>query len=69
MSGKRDDGRRVALGPALDTPDEELDLAALVTPEDIEAARADPALQPRLKALLAAGRESAEAVDNERRAP
>ncbi len=29
------------LGPPLDTPDEELDLLALVTPEDIEAAKAD----------------------------
>ncbi len=31
----------VPLGAALDTPDEELDLLALVTPEDIEAAKAD----------------------------
>ena len=29
------------LGPPLDTSDEELDLLALVTPEDIEAAKAD----------------------------
>ena len=29
------------LGPPLDTPDEELDMLALVTPEDIEAAKAD----------------------------
>ena len=33
----------VPLGPALDTPDDELDMAALVTPEDIEAAKADGA--------------------------
>ena len=29
------------LGPPLDTPDDELDMLALVTPEDIEAAKAD----------------------------
>ena len=29
------------LGPPLNTPDDELDMAALVTPEDIEAAKAD----------------------------
>ena len=29
------------LGPPLDTPDEDLDMLALVTPEDIEAANAD----------------------------
>ena len=31
----------VPLGKPLDTPDEELDMLALVTPEDIEAAKAD----------------------------
>jgi len=31
----------IPLGPPLDTPDEELDMLALVTPEDIEAAKAD----------------------------
>ena len=31
----------IPLGPPLDTADEALDLAALVTPEDIEAAKAD----------------------------
>ena len=31
----------VALGKPLDTPDEELDMAALITPEDIAAAKAD----------------------------
>ena len=46
------------LGKPLDTPDEELDLAALVTPEDIEAARADLARNatPRGRALLDAAR-------------
>ena len=31
----------VALGKPLDTPDEELDMLALVTPSDIEEAKAD----------------------------
>ena len=31
----------IPLGPPLDTPDDELDMLALVTPEDIEAAKAD----------------------------
>jgi len=31
----------IPLGPPLDTPDEDLDMLALVTPEDIEAAKAD----------------------------
>lgn len=46
----------IPLGPALDTADEELDLLALITPEDIEAAKADPAASARLRALLAAAR-------------
>ena len=31
----------IPLGPPLDTPDEELDMLALVSIEDIEAAKAD----------------------------
>ncbi len=31
----------IPLGKPLDTPDEELDLQALITPSDIEAAKAD----------------------------
>jgi len=31
----------IPLGPPLDTPDDELDLMALITPEDIAAAQAD----------------------------
>ncbi len=31
----------VPIGAALDTPDEELDMAALITPEDIATAKAD----------------------------
>lgn len=38
MSTRR---KTVPLGKPLDTPDEELDILALVTPEDIEAAKAD----------------------------
>ena len=33
--------RTVPLGKPLDTPDEDLDLQALITPSDIEAAKAD----------------------------
>ena len=33
--------KTIPLGPPLDTPDDELDMLALVTPEDIEAAKAD----------------------------
>jgi len=44
----------VPLGPPLDTPDDELDMLALVTPEDIEAAKADAAarMSKRGAALL-----------------
>ncbi len=31
----------IPLGPALDTPDDQLDLLALISIEDIEAAKAD----------------------------
>lgn len=45
-------------GPALDTPDEELDLMALPTIADIEAAKSDMATRGsrRLRALLEAAR-------------
>ena len=50
--------KAVPLGAALDTPDEELDLMALVTKEDIEAAKADAArrMGKRGAALLEAER-------------
>lgn len=53
--------RKVALGPALDTPEDELDMAALVTLEDTEAAKADAAARAgkRMKALLEAARVEA----------
>lgn len=63
---KPDKPRKVALGPALDTPDEELDMAALVTPQDIEAAKADMVARgsKRLKALLEAARVEPPEGDN-----
>ena len=53
------------LGAAPDTPDEKLDLAALITPEDLEAARADPArrMTRRSRALLNAARVEVEDED------
>lgn len=58
----------VPLGPALDTPDDELDMAALVTPEDIEAAKADGAARmgKRGAALLATARADGEQDDTEK---
>ena len=48
----------IPLGPALNTPDDELDMAALITPEDVEAAKADAAarMSKRGAALLATAR-------------
>ena len=55
----------VALGPPLDTPDEDLDMLALVTPEDIEAAKADGRARMGKKgaALLEAARVEVEDED------
>ena len=55
----------VALGKPLDTPDELLDMAALITPEDIEAARADAArrMTRRGRALLDAARVEGDNTD------
>ena len=52
----------VPLGAALATPDDELDLLALITPEDIEAAKADgrARMGRRGAALLAAERTERE---------
>lgn len=52
-----DKPRKVALGPALDTPEEELDIDALITPGDTEAAKADAARRGGRK-----GREMLEAA-------
>lgn len=48
----------IPLGPALNTPDDELDMAALITTEDVEAAKADAAarMSKRGAALLATAR-------------
>ena len=63
MSQRR---KTIPLGAALDTPDEDLDLMALVTPEDIEAAKADAErrMGKRGRALLNAARvEVVDAAD------
>ena len=55
----------IPLGPPLNTPDDELDMAALVTPEDIEAAKADGRARMGKKgaALLEAARVEVEDED------
>ena len=55
----------VALGKPLDTPDADLDMLALVTPEDIEAAKADARARMGKKgaALLDAARAEVENED------
>jgi hypothetical protein len=45
----------IPLGKPLDTPDDELDMAALVTPEDIAAAKADGRARMGKKGRGAAG--------------
>ena len=55
----------IPLGPPLDTPDDELDLLAIVTIEDIEAAKADGRARMGKKgaALLEAARVEVEDED------
>ena len=50
--------KTIPLGEPLNTVDEELDMAALVTPQDIEDAKATAAqrMTPRGRALLETGR-------------
>ena len=62
MSQRR---KTIPLGAALDTPDEKLDMAALITPEDIEAAKADAErrMSKRGRALLEAARAEVEDED------
>ena len=57
--------KTIPLGPPLNTPDEELDMLALVTPEDIEAAKADARarMSDRGAALLDAARAEVEDED------
>lgn len=61
MSQRR---KTIPLGAALDTPDEDLDLMALVTPEDIEAAKADARARmgKRGRALLNAARVEVDGI-------
>ena len=55
----------IPLGKPLDTPDDELDMLALVTPVDIEAAKADARARMGKKgaALLEAARAEVEDED------
>jgi len=57
----------VALGKPLDTPDEELDMLALVTPEDIEAAKADGRARMSKKGATLLEAERAEVEDEDER--
>lgn len=54
--------KTVPLGTPLDTTEDELDMAALITPEDIEAAKADgrARMDKRGRALLEAARAEQE---------
>ena len=55
----------VALGKPLDTPDDELDMLALVTPEDIEAAKADARARMGKKGAALLEAERAEKPEEE----
>jgi len=57
----------IPLGPPLDTPDEELDMLALVTPEDIEAAKADARARMGKKGAALLEAERAEVEDEDER--
>jgi hypothetical protein len=54
--------KQIPQGPPLNTPPEELDIAALITPDDIALARADADanMTPRGKALIEAARAEQE---------
>lgn len=54
----------IPLGPALDTPDDQLDLLALISIEDIEAAKADARARmgKRGRALLNAARVEVDGI-------
>ena len=52
-------------GAALDTPDEKLDMAALITPEDIEAAKADARARMGKKGAALLEAERAEKPEEE----
>lgn len=61
----------VPLGKPLDTPDKDLDMLALVTPEDIEAAKADARARMGSRGAALLDTEKAEVTEedttNERR--
>lgn len=57
----------VPLGKPLDTPDEELDMAALITPQDIEAAKADARARMGKKGATLLEAERAEVEDEDER--
>ena len=53
----------IPLGPPLDTPDEDLDMLALVTIEDIEAAKADARARMGKKGAALLDTEKAERAE------
>ena len=55
----------IPLGKPLDTPDDELDMLALVTPEDIEAAKADARARMGSKGAALLEAERAEKPEEE----
>ena len=55
----------IPLGPPLDTPDEELDMLALVTIEDIEAAKADGRARMGAKGAALLDAEKAKPVEED----
>ena len=57
----------IPLGKPLDTPDEELDMAALITPQDIEAAKADARARMGKKGATLLEAERAEVEDEDER--
>ena len=57
----------IPLGKPLDTPDDELDMLALVTPEDIEAAKADARARMGKKGAALLEAERAEVEDEDER--
>ena len=57
----------IPLGKPLDTPDEDLDLQALITPSDIEAAKADARARMGKKGATLLEAERAEVEDEDER--
>ena len=59
--------KKVPLGNALNTPDDDLDMLALVTIEDIEAAKADARARMGKKGATLLEAERAEVEDEDER--